>query len=305
MQHPVRKAVFPVGGLGAEFLPATKASPKEMMPIVDKPLIQYAVEEAVAAGCNQLIFITGRSTRAITDHFDTPHELEHTLRERGKLALLEQVRNIVPRQVSMVFVHQPRSLGLGDAVLCAKDVIGDAPFAVLLASHLLQSKHSALQQMFDQYQRHPFDMMGVHPVSAAKTSCYTLVESEVDDRGLLQVKQLFETPHPAGIPHRLAAVGRYVFSPQVFRHLAQIQPSAEGRYRLSDAIHSLLSEKPVLAQPLQGRFFDCDDKLDYLAAMVEFGLEHDEVRLGLRAYLKGRCVGSKMGAVPQTSSATV
>ena len=247
----VTKAVFPVAGMGSRFLPATKASPKEMMPIVDKPLIQYAVEEAVAAGVTDLVFITGRSKRAIEDHFDKAYELETELEARGKQALLQIVRDTVPSGVNCIYIRQPEALGLGHAVLCAASVIGESPFAVLLADDLLDGEGagSVMKQMVDVYNYNRCSVLGVMDVPREQTRQYGIVSSERDEGEVRRVTSIVEKPDPATAPSTLAVVGRYILTGRIFEHLRNLQPGAGGELQLTDAIASLLREEAVLSYP--------------------------------------------------------
>ncbi|KXB32670.1 MULTISPECIES: UTP--glucose-1-phosphate uridylyltransferase GalU [Dechloromonas] len=283
----VRKAVFPVAGMGTRFLPATKASPKEMLPIVDKPLIQYAVEEAVAAGITDMIFVTGRSKRAIEDHFDKAYELESELAARGKDEMLEFVRNMIPKNINCIYIRQAEALGLGHAVLCAKPVIGDEPFAVLLADDLLDGdKVPVMKQMTDTFDYYRCSVLGVQDVPRADTKSYGIVDARsVADR-LEQVNAIVEKPKPEEAPSTLAVVGRYILTPRIFHHLENIKPGSGGEIQLTDGIASLLSEEQVLAYRYAGTRYDCGSKLGYLQATVVFGQRHPEVGPAFDAYLK-------------------
>ena len=284
----VRKAVFPVAGLGTRFLPATKASPKEMMPIVDKPLIQYAVEEAVAAGITDMIFVTGRSKRAIEDHFDKAYELESELEARGKHEMLEFVRNMIPRDINCIYIRQQEALGLGHAVLCAKPVIGDEPFAVLLADDLLDGSTPVLKQMTDVYDYYRCSVLGVQDVPRADTRSYGIVDARrVADR-LEQVNAIVEKPKPEDAPSTLAVVGRYILTPRIFHHLENVRPGSGGEIQLTDGIASLLDEEQVLAYRYDGVRYDCGSKLGYLKATMVFGQRHPEVGADFTAYLNNR-----------------
>ncbi|MDQ5878243.1 MAG: UTP--glucose-phosphate uridylyltransferase [Pseudomonadota bacterium] len=283
----VKKAVFPVAGLGTRFLPATKASPKEMLPIVDKPLIQYAVEEAAAAGITDMIFVTGRSKRAIEDHFDKAYELETELERKNKTEMLEFVRNLLPKNMNCIYIRQPEALGLGHAVLCAKPVIGDEPFAVLLADDLLDGEPPVMQQMVQNYDYYRCSVLGVQDVPRADTRSYGIVDARpVADR-LEQVAAIVEKPKPEEAPSTLAVVGRYILTPRIFHHLENIKPGAGGEIQLTDGIASLLSEEQVLAYRYQGVRYDCGSKLGYLQATVVLGQRHPEVGAAFSAYLKG------------------
>lgn len=284
----VRKAVFPVAGMGTRFLPATKASPKEMLPIVDKPLIQYAVEEAVAAGITDMIFVTGRTKRAIEDHFDKAYELESELAARGKAEMLEFVRNMIPRNINCVYIRQQEALGLGHAVLCARPVIGDEPFAVILADDLLDGQPPVMKQMSDVYDYYRCSVLGVQDVPLADTRSYGIVDArKVADR-LEQISAIVEKPKPEDAPSTLAVVGRYILTPRIFEHLEKIKPGAGGEIQLTDGIASLLSEEQVLAHRYEGVRYDCGSKLGYLQATVVFGQRHPEVGGDFTAYLNNR-----------------
>ncbi len=282
------KAVFPVAGLGTRFLPATKASPKEMMPIVDKPLIQFAVEEAVAAGITDMIFVTGRSKRAIEDHFDKAYELESELEIRGKGELLEFVRNLLPKNINCIYIRQAEALGLGHAILCARPVVGDEPFAVLLADDLLDGEPPVMKQMVDVYNTHHCSVLGVQEVPRAETKSYGIVAARPLAERLEQISAIVEKPKPEDAPSTLAVVGRYILTPRIFHHLEKVQPGKGGEIQLTDGIAALLAEQQVLAYRYAGVRYDCGSKLGYLQAMVEFGLRHSEVGGDFAAYLERR-----------------
>jgi UTP--glucose-1-phosphate uridylyltransferase len=285
----ITKAVFPVAGLGTRFLPVTKASPKEMLPIVDKPLIQYAVEEAAAAGITDMIFITGRSKRAIEDHFDMAYELETELALRNKTALLEQVQNSTPPGINCIFIRQTEALGLGHAVLCAEPVVDDAPFAVLLADDLIDARVPVMQQMVDVAARGDASVIGVMPVAPEATGSYGIVEIEGALRGrLAPIRRIIEKPKPGTTPSTLAVVGRYVLSPRIFHHLRTMPAGAGGEIQLTDGIAHLLAEERVLAYEFEGRRYDCGSKLGYLQASVDFGVRHPEVGEAFERYLNRR-----------------
>lgn len=268
---PVRKAVFPVAGLGTRFLPATKAMPKEMLPIVDKPLIQYAVEEAAAAGITLMIFITGRSKRSIADHFDRAPELEAELAAKGKFELLEVVRNISPETESYVYIRQPEPLGLGHAVLCAEAVVGDEPFAVILADDLIDAEQSAIGQLVDaRSARGGGNVLAVEDVPSVETEKYGIVSSEPIDSRTSRVSHIVEKPKPDQAPSTLAVVGRYVLEPKIFQHLRSIPRGAGGEIQLTDAIAGMLSSEAAFAYRYQGRRFDCGSKEGFLAATLHF-----------------------------------
>ena len=282
----VRKAVFPVAGMGTRFLPATKASPKEMLPIVDKPLIQYAVEEAVAAGITEMVFVTGRNKRAIEDHFDKAYELETELKARHKTDLLDIVRATTPPGVSCVFLRQAEALGLGHAVLMARPVINDEPFAVILADDLIAGSPPVMQQMTSLYDKHHCSILGAQRVPRAETSRYGIVSGTEQRDGMLRMSGIVEKPKPDKAPSDLAVVGRYILTPRIFHHLANIQAGAGGEIQLTDGIAALLAEESVYAYPFKGTRYDCGSKLGYLQATVDFALEHDEVGADFAAWLK-------------------
>ncbi len=279
----VRKCVFPVAGMGSRFLPATKASPKEMMPVVDKPLIQYAVEEAVAAGITDMIFITGRNKRTIEDHFDKAYEVEAELAARGKLDLLELVQDIVPAHVNCIYIRQPEALGLGHAVLCAEPVVSDEPFAVILADDLIDAEPSVIKQMAQVYAEHQCSVLGVEEVPRENTRQYGIVKTDGGEPGV--VSAMVEKPAPKDAPSNLAVVGRYILSPRIFHHLAQVQAGAGGEIQLTDGIAALMREEKVLAYRFKGVRYDCGSKLGYLQAMVAYGKKHPEVGAAFTAYL--------------------
>jgi len=281
----ITKAVFPVAGLGSRFLPATKASPKEMMPVVDKPLIQYAVEEAVAAGITDMVFITGRNKRAIEDHFDTAYELEAELAARGKQELLNMVREVVPKHVNCIYIRQPEALGLGHAVLCAKPVVQDEPFAVILADDLIDGEPPIVKQMVDVFRRHQCSILGVQNVPREQTGSYGIVSSTNLEPGVERVNAIVEKPRPEAAPSTLAVVGRYILTPRIFHHLAQVQSGAGGEIQLTDGIAALMQEEQLLAYRFNGIRYDCGAKLGYLQAQVAFGLRHPELRDEFAAYL--------------------
>lgn len=287
----VRKVVFPVAGLGTRFLPATKASPKEMLPIVDKPLIQYAAEEAVAAGARVLIFITGRNKRAIPDHFDKAYEIEAELEARGKSDMLDIVRGIVPSDVTCVYIRQAEALGLGHAVLCARPVIEDDPFAVILADDLIDSGDSpgCLAQMVSLYGGHACSILGVQRVAPEETDKYGIVATEPVSERLSRVTSIVEKPKPAQAPSTLAVVGRYILTPRIFDYLELIPKGAGGEIQLTDAIAALLRDEPVMAYQFLGKRYDCGSKLGYLEATVEYAMKHPDLQEAFRAYLRSYC----------------
>jgi len=281
----ITKAVFPVAGLGTRFLPATKASPKEMLPVVDKPLIQYAVEEAVAAGITELIFITGRNKRSIEDHFDKAYELETELENKNKHKLLDMVQGIIPRSVTCVYIRQPEALGLGHAVLCAQSVVGNEPFAVILADDLIDSDPGAMEQMVKVFDETHCSVLGVETVAAADTGAYGIVEVSNTTSNRLKVSSIVEKPRPEDAPSNLAVVGRYILTPRIFEKLINTKPGAGGEIQLTDGIAALLKDEEILALPFTGVRFDCGSKLGYLKATVSYGLKHHEVGPEFAAYL--------------------
>jgi len=283
----VKKAVFPVAGLGTRFLPATKANPKEMLPVVDKPLIQYAVEEAVAAGIEELIFVTSSSKRAIEDHFDKNYELESKLELDGKYELLKTVQDIVPKGVVCLYVRQPEALGLGHAVLCAKPLVGQEPFAVILADDLIKSEgEGCLNEMVKAFSYHGGSILGVEEVPPSESDKYGIVSTTVVDERIARVDAIVEKPSPSEAPSNLAVVGRYILSPALFELLERVEKGAGGEIQLTDAIAELLNHEQVLSYRFTGRRYDCGSKLGYLQATVEFALDHPELREPFRDYLR-------------------
>lgn len=278
--------MFPVAGFGSRFLPATKASPKEMMPVVDKPLIQYAVEEAVAAGCTEMVFITGRHKRAIEDHFDKAYEIESELASRGKKELLDVVQSIIPKHVNCIFIRQPEQLGLGHAVLCAEPVVNDEPFAVILADDLIDAETSVTKQMADVFNREGRSVLGVMEVAPEQTASYGIVRASRVDERLESIEAIVEKPQPAEAPSNLAVIGRYVLTPRIFHHLRNIGTGAGGEIQLTDGIAALLREERVLAYRFEGTRYDCGSKLGYLQATVALGRKHPEVGAQFDDWLK-------------------
>ncbi|MEW5893495.1 MAG: UTP--glucose-1-phosphate uridylyltransferase GalU [Pseudomonadota bacterium] len=284
----ISKAVFPAAGMGTRFLPATKASPKEMLPIVDKPLIQYAAEEAIAAGITDLIFIIGRTKRAIADHFDKAYELEVELEMRGKTKVLQELRAMLPANVHYIFIRQAEALGLGHAVLCAEPAINNEPFAVILADDLIDAEPGALSQMTALYEQHQCSLIGVQNVAREETRSYGIVATEPKAERLHRITRIVEKPKPEEAPSTLAAVGRYVLTPHIFHHLKQIERGAGGEIQLTDAIQALLADEPVLAYEFTGKRYDCGSKAGYVEATVEFALKHPEISEQIARYLKAR-----------------
>jgi UTP--glucose-1-phosphate uridylyltransferase len=281
----VRKAVFPVAGLGTRFLPATKASPKEMLCVVDKPLIQYAVEEAIEAGITEMIFVTGRSKRSIEDHFDKSFELEHELEAKQKTELLNLVRNIKPAHVNCVYVRQPEALGLGHAVNCAASLVGNEPFAVVLADDLLDHQPGVLKQLVGLYEHYRSSVVAVETIAPAQSRSYGVVAGTPAGERLTKMSQIVEKPAPEKAPSNLGVVGRYVFTPSIFKHIDQLQPGAGGEYQLTDAIQSLLKQEAVYAYAYEGVRYDCGSKIGFLKATVELALRHPETAEEFKQYL--------------------
>ena len=283
----IRTAVFPVAGRGTRFLPATKASPKEMLPVVDKPLIQYAVEEALAAGATRLVFVTGASKRAIEDHFDSDQELEHMLERQGKSDLLNQLRSVLPSYASCIYIRQPAPLGLGHAVLCAQPAVGAEPFFVHLADDLIRSEIACLQQMAEVYEAKRASVLGVQAVPKGDTDKYGIVAVEADKSATSRVNSIVEKPKPAEAPSNLAVVGRYVLMPAIFEHLEKLGHGAGGEIQLTDGIAALMKEEAVYAHRFTGKRYDCGSKLGYLQATVEYALGHAALGRDFRRYLRG------------------
>ena len=285
----IRKAVFPVAGMGTRFLPATKANPKEMLPIVDKPLIQYAVEEAVAAGITQMIFVNGRNKRSIPDHFDKAYELENRLEAKGKHDLLEIVRGIIPDNVCCIYVRQAEPMGLGDAVLCAEPVVGKEPFAVILADDLIDGNgDNCLNQMTRVYEEHRCSVIGVEEVAPSDTDKYGIVKAKTLGPRISRIEGIVEKPKPDEAPSTLGVVGRYILTPAIFDELRSTDHGSGGEVQLTDAIARLLQREQALAYNFDGIRYDCGDKLGYLQATVEYALKHPELADGFWAYIKDR-----------------
>ena len=290
MAQRIRKAVFPVAGLGTRFLPATKANPKEMLPVVDKPLIQYAAEEAVKAGIDTLIFVNGRNKRSIPDHFDKAYELETELEQSGKLDRLEAVRNIVPPEVACIYIRQSEALGLGHAVACAEPAVGSEPFAVILADDLIddEEKGGCLAQMVARYDEQMASILGVERVPPERTDRYGVVDTEPMTLRLGRLNGIVEKPHPDDAPSNLGVVGRYILNARIFEKLRETGAGAGGEIQLTDAIGALMADEPVLAYEFEGTRYDCGDKLGYLQATVEYGVKHPDLGTAFAAYLDQR-----------------
>jgi UTP--glucose-1-phosphate uridylyltransferase len=282
---PITKAVFPVAGLGTRFLPATKASPKEMLNVVDKPLIQYAVEEAIASGITELIFITGRNKRSIEDHFDKAYELEAELEVKNKKALLNIVRNIKPSHVNCIYVRQSEALGLGHAVLCAEKLIGNETFAVILADDLLTASQPVLSQMIEAHKKYHASIVAVEKIWPEKSSSYGVVAGTEKASGFHLLSGIVEKPQPKDAPSNLGVVGRYILSPHIFNHIRQINVGSGGEYQLTDAIQSLLQEEDVMAYEFDGIRYDCGDKFGFLKATIQVAMQHPEFGDDFNKYL--------------------
>ena len=291
MTRRITKAVFPVAGLGSRFLPATKASPKEMLPVVDKPLIQYAVEEAAAAGITDMIFVTGRNKRTIEDHFDSVPELDAALQAKGRADLLELIHGVLPAGCRCIYIRQAQPLGLGHAVLCAQPVVGEEPFAVLLADDLMDGTPPATAQIAACFERERCSILAVEDVPREQTASYGIVSllsgAQAGDE-MLPVGNIVEKPAPEQAPSTLGVVGRYVLTPAIFPLLAAVKPGSGGEIQLTDAISALLGRERVLAMKLRSRRYDCGTRLGYLKATVELGLKHPEVATGFADYLRRR-----------------
>lgn len=299
MTRRIRKAVFPVAGLGTRFLPATKTVPKEMLPIVDRPLIQYAVDEAVEAGCDTLVFVTNRYKHAVTDYFDTAYELEQRLEAAGKQELLEVVRNVLPAHVRAVFVTQAEALGLGHAVLCARPVVGDEPFAVILPDDLIWNRGpGVLSQMADLAEASASSVIATQEVPREQTSSYGIVATEAFSERRGRITAIVEKPAPEEAPSNLAVVGRYVLSPRIFALLEETRPGAGGEIQLTDAISALLAEEDVLAYHFHGRRFDCGTHMGLIEATIRHALEHAKLGASARDFMR-EAIAEFEGANPE------
>ena len=282
----IKKAVFPVAGLGTRFLPATKANPKEMLPIVDKPLIQYAVEEAIQSGITELIFVTGRNKRSIEDHFDKNVELEASLIASNKNFLLESIRSIIPSHVKCIYTRQSEPLGLGHAVLQAKTIINDEPFAVLLADDLTDADTPVLKQLILQHQKEQSSVIAIEDIPKEKTVQYGIVDVGDSKDNLYKINSIVEKPQPIDAPSTLGVIGRYVFNPEIFDCLEKIKPGKGGEIQLTDAIQMLLSQQAIFAYLFEGKRYDCGDKLGFIKANIEFSKKHPEIGKEFTAFLK-------------------
>ena len=282
----IKKAVFPVAGLGTRFLPATKANPKEMLPVVDKPLIQYAVEEAMQSGITELIFVTGRNKRSIEDHFDKNVELEASLMASNKSLLLESIRSIIPSHVKCIYTRQSEPLGLGHAVLQAKTIINDEPFAVLLADDLTDAKTPVLKQLISQHQKEQASVIAIEDIPKDKTVQYGIVDVSTSKDNLYKINSIVEKPQPKDAPSTLGVIGRYVFNPEIFDCLEKIKPGKGGEIPLTDAIQMLLSQQSIFAYQFEGKRYDCGDKLGFMKANIEFSKRHPEIGKEFIEFLK-------------------
>ena len=282
----IKKAVFPVAGLGTRFLPATKANPKEMLPVVDKPLIQYAVEEAMQSGITELIFVTGRNKRSIEDHFDKNVELEASLLASNKSILLESIQSIIPSHVKCIYTRQSEPLGLGHAVLQAKTIINDEPFAVLLADDLTDAKTPVLKQLINQHQKEQASVIAIENIAKEKTIQYGIVDVSGPKENLYKINSIVEKPQPKDAPSTLGVIGRYVFNPEIFDCLEKIKPGKGGEIQLTDAIQMLLSQQPIFAYEFEGKRYDCGDKLGFMKANIEFSKRHPEIGKEFIEFLK-------------------
>lgn len=283
---PVRKAVFPVGGMGTRFLPATKSMPKEMLPVVDKPLIQYAVEEARAAGIEEIIFVTGRGKAAIENHFDHSYELEDMLAQKEKTEILSQMMDILPAEGSISYTRQQQALGLGHAIYCAKNIVGDEPFAVLLADDLVRADQPCLKQMMDVYNEKGGNVVAIEEVPREKTSSYGIIDIASQTDNIIAVKGLVEKPEPENAPSNFSIIGRYILQPDVFSHLEKKVVGAGGEIQLTDAMAQMLGTIPFHGLLFDGERFDCGDKTGFILANIAFALERDEMRDGIMEYLQ-------------------
>lgn len=274
----IRKAVFPVAGLGTRFIPATKAMAKEMLPVVDKPIIQYAVEEAFKAGIEQIIFVTGRGKKALEDHFDRSFEIEHTLMEKGKDDLLKQIQELVPQTGTIVYTRQNQPLGLGHAIWCARDIVGDEPFAVLLADDLIQTDKPVLSEMVKKFDRLRASIAAIMEVEKDQTDKYGILKATQIEDDIVKIDDMIEKPKPENAPSNLAIVGRYILTPRIFHHLEEGKKGANGEIQLTDAMRALLTEQPIFGYRFKGKRFDCGDKVGFQMANLAFALERPDMR---------------------------
>ncbi|MBT7260114.1 MAG: UTP--glucose-1-phosphate uridylyltransferase GalU [Desulfobacula sp.] len=282
----IRKAVFPVAGLGTRFIPATKAMAKEMLPVVDKPLIQYAVEEAFAAGIEQIIFVTGRGKKALEDHFDRSYEIEHVLENKGKTDLLKQIRELVPKTGTIIYTRQHEPLGLGHAIWCARDIIGDEPFAVLLADDLIQTDKPVLSEMVKKFDRLRASIAAVMEVEKDQTDKYGILDAQAVEKNIVKINNMVEKPNPDEAPSNLAIIGRYILTPKIFEYLGKKEKGAGGEIQLTDAMKTLLKEQPIYGYKFCGQRFDCGDKAGFQMANLAFALERPDMRDKLIKFIK-------------------
>jgi len=282
----IRKAVFPVAGLGTRFIPATKAMAKEMLPVVDKPIIQYAVEEAFAAGIEQIIFVTGRGKKALEDHFDRSFEIEHTLKEKGKDDLLKQIQELVPQTGTIVYTRQNQPLGLGHAIWCARDIVGDEPFAVLLADDLIQTDKPVLSEMVKKFDRLRASIAAIMEIEKDQTDKYGILKAQQIEDDIVKIDDMIEKPKPEDAPSNLAIVGRYILTPRIFYHLEKGKKGANGEIQLTDAMKALLNEQPIFGYRFKGTRFDCGDKVGFQMANLAFALERPDMRDRLIKFIR-------------------
>ncbi len=282
----IKKAVFPVAGLGTRFIPATKAMAKEMLPVVDKPIIQYAVEEAFAAGIEQIVFVTGRGKKALEDHFDRSYEIEHVLENKGKTDLLKQIQELVPKTGTIIYTRQHEPLGLGHAIWCAKDVVGDEPFAVLLADDLIQTDKPVLSEMVKKFDRVRASLAAVMEVEKDQTDKYGILEAQPVEKDIVKINDMVEKPAPDEAPSNLAIIGRYILTPKIFEYLGKKKKGAGGEIQLTDAMKSLLKEQPIYGYKFEGQRFDCGDKAGFQMANMAFALQRPDMRDKLIKFIK-------------------
>ena len=282
----IKKAVFPVAGLGTRFIPATKAMAKEMLPVVDKPIIQYAVEEAFAAGIEHIVFVTGRGKKALEDHFDRSFEIEHTLKEKGKDDLLKQIQELVPTTGTIIYTRQNQPLGLGHAIWCARDIVGDEPFAVLLADDLIQTDKPVLSEMVKKFDRLRASMAAVMEVDKDQTDKYGIIDAKQVEDDIVRINDMVEKPKPEEAPSNLAIIGRYILTPKIFEYLGKGKKGAGGEIQLTDAMKTLLKEQPVYGYKFKGKRFDCGDKVGFQMANLAFALERPDMRDKLIKFIK-------------------
>lgn len=282
----IRKAVFPVAGLGTRFIPATKAMAKEMLPVVDKPIIQYAVEEAFAAGIEHIVFVTGRGKKALEDHFDRSFEIEHSLKAKGKDDLLKQIQELVPTTGTIIYTRQNQPLGLGHAIWCARDIVGDEPFAVLLADDLIQTDKPVLSEMVKKFDRLRASMAAVMEVDKDQTDKYGILDAKQVEDDIFRINDMIEKPKPDEAPSNLAIIGRYILTPKIFEYLGEGKKGAGGEIQLTDAMKKLLKEQPVYGYKFEGKRFDCGDKVGFQMANLAFALERPDMRDKLIQFIK-------------------